>query len=642
MDGAMRSIFASLLASTLALAALAACDATPLGDLASESAAVQIPGNSIPVYTFGFNAAWDDVGLGAHNGGVPAVTTWGENHLAVFQREGEALVHKVWNGSWQPAGGSWTVAHGVASDPSAVAWVGHNILDIVWRDPQNHVQHLEWTGSGWVQTDLDGRVEGRPSLALQADGYRADVFARAGGTVWHRAWVMSRGIWAPWENLGLPAAGDPVAVSTGRGKIELFLRGADGQTNQWSWDGSNDSTRYYAPLAGHFVARPSLGGYARSAPAVALRGSTLVAFVQGGDDGLYYRETSDSGWGPWITMNACTRGTPAIASWSNDRLDLLVQSKDNDRILHVAEVFAPSQTPGLSATCCGRDGQASCSYWACDSGFRLGSDGRTCRAIPCGVAGAPVCTTGRKCQPGLTANLSGTCTSCGSLNGFCCAEDADACVQGLCGHNDTFDINTCNHCGGSGELACPSNQAACLSADQAANPASGRCEDCGGFGQIACTNGRACDDDNAQPNAAGRCEHCGDTHELACGGSRCNEVHRAPDANGRCEFDHWCGGEHKHCCNIPWTGIGGDCDAGLECNTHLDEPNTCEPHGSPGGGSTPSLCSPGQQLTTYCATYTCTPGYPNRDEAYVCSQQAALQIIADRHHGCSIDPIACH
>ncbi len=166
------------------------------------------------------------------------------------------------------------------------------------------------------------------------------------------------------------------------------------------------------------------------------------------------------------------------------------------------------------------------------------------------------------------------------------------------------------------------------------------CEPCGGLGQLACAGG-VCNDHDWQPGAGGRCEHCGSTHERACGGTRCNEVHRAPDKDGKCEFDHWCGGEGQQCCEA--TEFGGNCNSGMNCVFRLFDPNVCRrpvPGGGGGGGGI-SLCTGNQNPRDFCATVTCLSGYYDTERATACTQDSADLIIANRHTDCRVEPIHC-
>jgi hypothetical protein len=58
----------------------------------------------------------------------------------------------------------------------------------------------------------------------------------------------------------------------------------------------------------------SLGGTSLYGPAGAVAGSTSYAFVVGGDQALWYRTDSGSGWGPWQTLGGRLTATPAAAS----------------------------------------------------------------------------------------------------------------------------------------------------------------------------------------------------------------------------------------------------------------------------------------------------------------------------------------
>jgi hypothetical protein len=347
----MHALFAVL--PMIAVGCSAATSDDPTG---ATSSVIGIGGLHPPIK--GFQTAWSDV-MGPT--GAPTLASWGVGRVDLFARAGNALYQKTRTDSgWLPAAtDTWQLTTGLASDPSAVGWQGQNI-DIVWRGTANQVIHFYWDGTGsWKTEDLGGIIDGRPSVAVSADGSRMDVFARVGTQLWHRAWALGVNTWSGWENVGPSIDSDPVAVASGTGRIDLFYRAANGETRRYLWDGRAIGHQYYQALSGEsFVEQPSLGGYAKDIPAVAaLDGtSTMVVFVQGGDDGIYRRDiTGGNVQGTWTRMDGCMSGA-AAATYVGGRIDLVVRSNSDGHAYHNFTSILPSTTEGAAPLCACTDG----------------------------------------------------------------------------------------------------------------------------------------------------------------------------------------------------------------------------------------------------------------------------------------------
>jgi M6 family metalloprotease-like protein len=371
----------------------------------------------------GFQGAWVDTGLPF--GQAPALTSWGPDRLDMFARNGDQLVQKSWStgGGWAPTGDHyWYLASGLASDPSAVAYGGSNV-DIVYLGKANNVIHTWWNGSRWTTEDLGGWVSGRPTISVAPDGTRMDVFARVGTQLWHRSWAGFKNAWANWEYVGVNVDSDPVAVSWGRGRIDIFSRANNGETRRYSWTGLGNAA-WRQQLAGEtFVTEASLGGFAKGLPAVVSQGAgRLDVFVQGGDDQTYRASFNNAVAGAKFTnftaVGGCTYGTPAAAAWGTDRLDLIVRDENSHRVLHNWESAFPSAGTGPSPFCCGKSKQPTCAV-GCEDGLTP-SQG-TCQR--CGHAGEPAC--GTTCATGFAVDpYDSLCAPCGvsgllSCDGAC-------------------------------------------------------------------------------------------------------------------------------------------------------------------------------------------------------------------------------
>jgi len=258
------------------------------------------------------------------------------------------------NGAWGP----WSeVPLSWASPPAAVANdAGRLELFAPSSDAVNHVWQTSPDGE-WSRVEVlfGVRPRGRAAAGRNEDG-RLEVFVCGErGEIehnWQREangeWVMSAGRWPSLQ--GLVAADDPepLVARNADGRLELFVRGADGDTH-------HASQRY--PNGG-FGAWQALGVSSRGMPAVGLDGTgrlALVATTEAGE--LLYavqRETAD-GFEPWTVLATARPGLPAVCANADGRLEVFVRGDDG--ALHQAAQQAVGAAFGgwrtLRASCDG-------------------------------------------------------------------------------------------------------------------------------------------------------------------------------------------------------------------------------------------------------------------------------------------------
>ena len=403
----MAALSAAFLLITAGCSAEAPNASAPDGQSGTTMESLSTP---IILADYGWQAAWADVG--SPFGAAPALASWGPGRVDLFMKNADQLIQKTRTTSagWMPAGDHyWYIASGLASDPSAVGWKGKN-LDVVFRASGNNVIHVYWNGSGsWIAEDLQGAIDGKPTISVAPDGTRMDVFARVGNKIWHRGWAGFINSWGNWENLNLTTDSDPVAVSWGRGHVDLFYRATNGETRRYTWNGPNAA--WTLTLANQpWVTQPSLGGFAKGPPAVASQGAGgLDVLVQGGDDGIYRNRLGASGsFSGWTRIPSCTYGSPAVAE--SDTLHVVVREKNTHRILHNFESLFPSSASGASPMCCGLTGQRACSVSGCDSTLAAYQNGLCGQ---CGYVNEPACLRlPTLCQPGLGLDSDAYCRVC--------------------------------------------------------------------------------------------------------------------------------------------------------------------------------------------------------------------------------------
>jgi hypothetical protein len=213
--------------------------------------------------------------------------SWGKDRLDIFVRGTDgAVYHKAWDGkAWFPSDqpDGWNLIGGsTIGAPVAVSW-GKDRLDLFVRGTDNGIYHKAWDGMQWFPSDaadawnnIGGQTTDNPAVVSWGKD-RLDVFVRGmDGAIYHKAW--DRDHWFPsddpniWERIGGATIGEPVAVSWGENRLDLFVRGTNGGIFHKAWD-------------------------------------TDQWFPSDKEDG-------------WDNLGGMTKGTPSVVSWEKGRLDI--------------------------------------------------------------------------------------------------------------------------------------------------------------------------------------------------------------------------------------------------------------------------------------------------------------------------------
>jgi hypothetical protein len=167
---------------------------------------------------------------------------------------------------------------------------------------------------GWES--LGGVLQSEP-VAVSWGPDRIDVFAVGTDSgLWHRWWDGAS--WGGWESLGGVIQSAPAAVSWGPNRLDLFAVGTDSALWHRWWDGAN------------WGGWESLGGVLESRPvAVSWAPNRLDVFARGTDSALWHRWWDGANWGGWESLGGVLIGTPAAAAWDVDRLDVFARGTDN-------------------------------------------------------------------------------------------------------------------------------------------------------------------------------------------------------------------------------------------------------------------------------------------------------------------------
>lgn len=255
-------------------------------------------------------------------------------------------------------------------------------VHVVGRSPSGSVFYVTRQGLGFgsMEEDIGGLVVGTPLVVAPTED-RTYVFARGtDNAVWYKS-RSADGTWSPsqlgWESLGGYITARPAVAVTPGGRMDVFVRGWEGDLHHKAFYGDQWASSTWQPLGGltnyapaavgvsrnrvdlyvvatdHSLARmasddwgqftPStpwegLGGYVTATPAVASSATGQVDIVvKGGDRGLYQKSWNGRAWIPsradYRPLNRTIVGAPALINGGPGRLDLFAQS-DEGQLLH--------------------------------------------------------------------------------------------------------------------------------------------------------------------------------------------------------------------------------------------------------------------------------------------------------------------
>jgi glycosyl hydrolase family 18 (putative chitinase) len=162
---------------------------------------------------------------------------------------------------------------------------------------------------------LGGVITGNP-VVVSSGANRLDVFIRGQeGALWHQSWNGTG--WSGWEDLGGALGADPDVVATSPTELDVFIRGQEGGLWQRTWNGST-----WGPWQ-------SLGGVIQGAPsAVSLNSVRLDVFVEGQEGGLWQRTWNGSAWGSWQGLGGVLTAPPTAEATGGSRIDVFHRGTD--------------------------------------------------------------------------------------------------------------------------------------------------------------------------------------------------------------------------------------------------------------------------------------------------------------------------
>lgn len=216
----------------------------------------------------------------------------------------------------------------ISGSPALTTQGGAGILDSFFVGTDGHLYHRfnspnnnpSW--SGYFDMGLPP-WDPNPTAASWGTG-SVFVFAGDRGSLWMRQFAA--GNWQSWTPQSTPAVGicsGPTAVSWGPGRLDLFVRGCDGEI--WTKGSNNLSWGGWFKVS----SRPSGVSFVNRVTATSTGNSNISLFVNASNGKIYQISRTSSGWGAQWTESGCcidTDSSPAVAHAGSGKLDLVIKS----------------------------------------------------------------------------------------------------------------------------------------------------------------------------------------------------------------------------------------------------------------------------------------------------------------------------
>ncbi len=230
---------------------------------------------------------WDHRG-GGNLEGYFDVVSWGPNRLDIFaSTETGGLKHTYWDNGW----GGWEELRGQNGlrdfrNVKVVSWAPGR-LDIFVALEDYSLDHL-WYENGWGNWEsLGGGIENDFVVVCKEPG-KIDIFVSGLDFKLYRKFWNGQ-MWSNWLplNVDLKPATTLMAISRGRGKIDLFYTQPSSSIALFQWDSNGESINYV-----------ELGGFTYAGLTAASWGpNRLDVIVLGGDEQFYHMPWDGYNWG---------------------------------------------------------------------------------------------------------------------------------------------------------------------------------------------------------------------------------------------------------------------------------------------------------------------------------------------------------
>ncbi|MCX5208383.1 glycoside hydrolase family 27 protein [Kitasatospora sp. NBC_00240] len=185
------------------------------------------------------------------------------------------------------------------------------------------------TWSAWQNVSLGtagstgpGSIKGEPAVVSSAGG--VDVFVRgADDGLWTNTY--KNGAWGSWLNLpGMVLTASPTAASMGRDRIDVFVRGTNGQVYQRTFQqtpGADDKPAYWydvkwttSSVALGGPSTPTGSGTIVGAPTAVASLNRIDLFARGTDNALWQKSYVSGEWTGWTKRGGTLSSSPTAVS----------------------------------------------------------------------------------------------------------------------------------------------------------------------------------------------------------------------------------------------------------------------------------------------------------------------------------------
>jgi hypothetical protein len=191
----------------------------------------------------------------------PAVGMDGVGRLYVFVRGTDnALYYKAqYSEGTDAQWSSWQRLGGILVSKPAVVLNNEGRFEVYVRGTDDALHYQAQLPGGWWSgwTRLGGIVQSTPAAAKTPNGI--DVIVRTNDGTLSRI-TRAFGTWGPWVNLAGPATtSDPVIGTNADGRLEIFVRGTDGNIYHNYQSAAGGSYSGFTSLGGNAAADSNIG-----------------------------------------------------------------------------------------------------------------------------------------------------------------------------------------------------------------------------------------------------------------------------------------------------------------------------------------------------------------------------------------------
>jgi hypothetical protein len=285
-------------------------------------------------------------GVGPYNCGsvcaLHGAVRWGDYSAAAIDPvapttvwlAGEYAVDQLDPNNWGTAAGSLTLASAPPSPPhengpTISSW-GRGRLDVFMKGADGALWHkfydasVGWQGWSSLGAPPIGVTLASDPVAISWGYARIDIFVRGSdNALWHKYYDVNLGGWSGWYSHGETLTSGPTATSWGSGRLDVLYRGSDNTLRHI----------FYASSIGAWSGEYNHGGALASDPSAITWGYGRIDVVARGADGTLQHDDYDLSAGGWLTNWESLGGSlisrPAITTWGPRRLDVFAVGNDN-------------------------------------------------------------------------------------------------------------------------------------------------------------------------------------------------------------------------------------------------------------------------------------------------------------------------